>query len=107
MDKLTEFLIKCRLTGMVSNQIMLNIIKISINSDNLENETFNLLKNKWGFAKLNQFLLLLDKQPKVSLKAINYLDDAYPQCLRTIYNPPALLFFQERLLYLRLIASPL
>jgi hypothetical protein len=44
MNKLTEFLIRCRMTGMVSNQIMLKIIKISINSANLETEAGEFLK---------------------------------------------------------------
>lgn len=35
MTELTEFLVKCRMTGMVSNQILLKIIKISLKSDNL------------------------------------------------------------------------
>ncbi|KRN98372.1 DNA processing protein [Companilactobacillus kimchiensis] len=81
------------MTGMVSNQIMLKIIKMSINSDSLESETFHLLKDEWGLEKYSQFLLLLDNQQKTDIQAINYLDSEYPQLLRTIYNPPALLFF--------------
>ncbi|HCD07939.1 MAG TPA: DNA-protecting protein DprA [Lactobacillus sp.] len=97
MNKLTEFLVRCRLTGMISNQIMLimlKIIKLSINSDNLKSESFNLLKNEWGLEKFNQFLLLLDNHQAMKMQAINYLDEAYPNLLRTIYNPPALLFFE-------------
>lgn len=79
---------------MVSNQIMLNIIKISTSSANLEDETYDFLQEKWGFAKFNQFLLLLKKQEIAEFEAINYLDSNYPQILRTIYNPPALLYFK-------------
>jgi len=101
MKKLTEFLIKCRLTGLVSNQIMLKIIKISLNSDSLESETFHLLKNELGFEKFNQFLLLLDAQSTTTIQAINFLDPEYPQLLRTIYNPPALLFFEGNIALLK------
>ncbi|WP_119326348.1 DNA-processing protein DprA [Companilactobacillus musae] len=101
MTKLTEFLVRCRMTGMVSNQIMLKIIKISLKSDNLKGETFNLLKNEWGLEKFNQFLLLLDNHTPLKIMAINYLDDEYPQLLRTIYNPPALLFFEGNIALLK------
>lgn len=101
MTKLTEFLIRCRLTGMVSNQIMLKIIKISIKSANLRSETFHLLKKEWGLDKFHQFLLLLDSQSINNLQAINYLDDQYPELLRTIYNPPALLFFEGNIALLK------
>lgn len=101
MDNLTEWLIMCRRTGMVSNQVMLKIIKISINSANLRSETFYLLKCEWGLEKFNKFLLLLDNLPKLSLQAINYLDEAYPALLRTIYNPPALLFFSGNIALLK------
>ena len=101
MTELTNFLIKCRLTGMVSNQIMLKIIRISLKSDNLREESFNLLKTEWGIDKFHQFLLLLSNQPKNNCQAINYLDDNYPDILRTIYNPPALLFFQGNIALLK------
>jgi len=78
---------------MVSNQIMLKVIKISINSDNLKSESFNLFRYEWGLEKFNQFLLLFNKLDKIEVQAINYLDSTYPELLRTIYNPPALLFF--------------
>lgn len=45
------------MTRMVSNQIMLKIIKNSIISDNLETETFEMLKAEWDVEKFNQFLL--------------------------------------------------
>jgi Predicted Rossmann fold nucleotide-binding protein involved in DNA uptake len=93
------------MTGMVSNQIMLKIIKLSINSANLESETFNLLKKELDNLQFEKFLLLFSKNLQTKYQAINYLDEAYPQMLRTIYNPPALLFFREILLYLKLIAS--
>jgi DNA protecting protein DprA len=89
------------MTGMVSNQIMLKIIKISINSANLETEAGEFLKEVWGYEKYNQFLLLLDHQSKKLPAAINYLDDEYPQVLRTIYNPPALLFFAGKIALLK------
>lgn len=90
------------MTGMVSNQIMLKIIKISINSANLETEAGDFLKEIWGYEKYNQFLLLLEHQPKkLSTLEINYLDDEYPQLLRTIYNPPALLFFSGKIALLK------
>jgi len=101
MKELTEFLIKCRMTGLVSNQIMLKIIKISLNSDRLKSETFHLLKNEWSSEKFSQFLLLLDKQLTPTVNAINYLDEEYPQLLRTIYNPPALLFFEGKIALLK------
>ena len=101
MTKLTELLIRCRLTGMVSNQIMLKIIKNSIKSDNLMNVTMNLLHNEWGSEKFNQFLLLFNDQTEFNLQAINYLDSEYPELLRTIYNPPALLFFSGKIALLK------
>jgi len=101
MTKLTDFLIRCRMTGMMSNQIMLNIIKISINSANLESEAYEFLENIWDRGKFNQFLLLLERSPEVLPPAINYLDDEYPQLLRTIYNPPALLFFSGKIALLK------
>ena len=86
---------------MVSNQIMLKIIKISINNGNLKSETFNLLHNEWGSAKFNEFLLLFNQQSENNLNAINYLDEEYPEILRTIYNPPALLFFEGNIALLK------
>ncbi len=101
MTKLTDFLVKCRMTGMVSNQILLKIIKISLKSDNLELQTRLMLEKEWGLDKLNQFLLLLESQDCKNIKAINYLDEEYPQTLRTIYNPPALLFFEGNIALLK------
>ncbi|WP_125590453.1 DNA-processing protein DprA [Companilactobacillus jidongensis] len=92
--KLNDLLIKCRLTMMISNQEMLKIIKISQNSDNLEQDAFLFLKNKWGLEKFNQFLLLFRQQRVSDILAINYLSDEYPDILREIYNPPALLFYR-------------
>ncbi|CAJ1175651.1 DNA-processing protein DprA [Companilactobacillus nantensis] len=101
MNELTEFLIRCRMTGMVSNQIMLKITKISINSASLETEACYFLKETFGFEKYNQFLLLLGHEPEKLPAAINYLDEEYPQLLRTIYNPPALLFFSGKIALLK------
>ena len=101
MTKLTKFLIRCRMTGMVSNQIMLKIIKLSINSANLESETFNLLKKELDNLQFEKFLLLFSKNLQTKYQAINYLDEAYPQMLRTIYNPPALLFFSGNIALLK------
>ncbi|CAJ2233944.1 DNA-processing protein DprA [Companilactobacillus paralimentarius] len=101
MNELTDFLIKCRLTGMISNQIMLKIIKKSINSANLITESFDLLKQEWGLDKFQRFRFLFDKQKTGSLKAVNYLDFEYPELLRTIYNPPALLFFEGNIALLK------
>lgn len=93
-NKLTELLIKARLTMMISNQEMLYIIKISQNSDNLEQDAFLFLKNKWRGEKFNQFLPLFRQQNVSDILAINYLSDEYPDILREIYNPPALLFYR-------------
>lgn len=101
MTKLTEFLVQCNRTGLVSNQIMLKIIKLSINSANLKSETFNLLKNELGLEKFTQFLLLLRHQNDVAIQAINFLDSSYPQILRNIYNPPALLYFSGNIALLK------
>lgn len=97
MANLTEILIRCKMTGIVSNELMLKIIKISIKSANLELEVSNFLKKQLGIAKYNQFLLLLTVQPHKLPSAINFLDLEYPQLLRTIYNPPALLFFSGKI----------
>ncbi|WP_246005621.1 DNA-processing protein DprA [Companilactobacillus insicii] len=94
INELTDFLIKCRLTLMISNQEMLKIIKISQNSDNLEQDAFSFLKNKWTWEKFDQFLLLFRDQNASGILAINYLSDEYPSTLREIYNPPALLFYR-------------
>ena len=101
MTKLTDFLIRCRMTQMVSNQIMLKIIKKSIISDNLEKDTFEMLRYEWEEEKFYQFLLLFNRQVQNDFPAINYLDDEYPDLLRTIYNPPALLFFSGKIALLK------
>ncbi|WP_225426585.1 DNA-processing protein DprA [Companilactobacillus hulinensis] len=94
MNELTRVLIKCRLTMMISNQEMLKIVKLSLNSDNLEQDAFLMLKGFWKLEKYNQFLLLFRQQNVSGIQAINYLEDAYPERLREIYNPPALLFYR-------------
>ncbi|APX72903.1 DNA-processing protein DprA [Companilactobacillus allii] len=94
MNKLTEILVKCRLTMQISNQEMLKIVKLSLNSDNLEQDTFYMLQRSWKSEKYKKFLLLFRLQNESGIQAINYLDDEYPENLREIYNPPALLFYQ-------------
>ncbi|WP_334328736.1 DNA-processing protein DprA [Companilactobacillus sp. HBUAS59699] len=101
MNELTNFLIKCRLTMMISNQEMLKIIKISQNSDNLEQDAFLFLKDKWGWEKFNQFLPLFRSNDTSKILAINYLSDEYPDILREIYNPPALLFYRGNIKLLK------
>ena len=82
------------MTGLVSNQMLLKIIKISLKSDNLEEETVQMMEKELEFEDFTQFLLLLRRPIEFEIKAVNYLDREYPQRLRTIYNPPALLFFE-------------
>lgn len=101
MTELTKFLISCRMTGLLSNQIMLKIIKLSINSANLKSDSFSLLQKELNHEQFSQFLLLFSEERQTKFPAINYLDEAYPQVLRTIYNPPALLFFSGNIALLK------
>lgn len=97
MDKLTEVLIKCRMTKMVSNQDMLKIIKKSIKSANLEKDALKLMEEHFSKVDFDQFLLLFNGFTVKKIQAINYLSEEYPDILREIYNPPALLFYQGRI----------
>lgn len=94
MEKLNEFLIKCRSTQLLSNQDLLKLIKLSITSKNIFFDGLNFLQTQMSQKKYNQFLLLFSKVDTKGISAINYLDDHYPIQLRNIYNPPALLFYQ-------------
>lgn len=94
MEKLTEILIKCRMTRMISNQMMLKIIKLSLKSADLETDTLKLLKKEWKSVKFDEFLPLFTSQKINSIQAINYLSPEYPDLLKEIYNPPALLFYR-------------
>ncbi|MFD1419109.1 DNA-processing protein DprA [Companilactobacillus keshanensis] len=97
MDKLTKILIKFRLTNLVSNQDMLKVIKKSIKSANLESDTLKVIKESRSTKEFDQFLLLFKSLDTKNIRAINYLSDEYPESLREIYNPPALLFYQGRI----------
>ncbi|AKP66539.1 DNA-processing protein DprA [Companilactobacillus ginsenosidimutans] len=94
MGKMHDFLIRCRMTQMVSNKHLLHIIKLSFSSPNIESAGLAYLHRELEPEKFNQFLLLLSKADSSNILAINYLDDYYPEQLRNIYNPPAILFYR-------------
>ncbi|MCH4008296.1 DNA-processing protein DprA [Companilactobacillus sp.] len=94
MDKLTEFLTRCRLTRQVSNQQMLKIIKFYLESAHFESDALKFVADLLGPQKFNQFLLLFSKTDLMNISAITFLDPSYPEKLRNIYNPPALLFYR-------------
>ncbi|MFD1471320.1 DNA-processing protein DprA [Companilactobacillus mishanensis] len=94
MEKLNEFLVQCRMTRMVSNQMLLKIISIFIDNPNFEMDSLKMLKLKLGPEKYNEFLLLLRRPVKKDIQVINYLEDSYPNQLREIYNPPAMMFYK-------------
>lgn len=94
MDKLTEFLVKCRMTRMVSNYDLLMIVKISTQNQNFQAEALKYFQQKLRFDKYKQFLLLLSSVNIYGIQALSFLDDFYPEQLRNIYDPPALLFYK-------------
>lgn len=85
------------MTKLVSNQDMLKIIKKSIKSANLEMDTLKMVEKERSKNEFDQFLLLFNKIDVGKIHAINYLSNEYPDNLREIYNPPALLFYQGRI----------
>ena len=94
MDKLTKFLIRVRLTNQVSNQQLLALIKLCVDSYDINKEGLSFLRKEFTPEKFNQFLLLFSHTNIIGIKALNFLDDCYPEQLRNIYNPPALLFYE-------------
>lgn len=94
MEKLNDFLVACRLTCLVSNQNLLQIISLSFDNDDIVSVGLKYLKSVLQPDKFEKFLLLLSQADINDIQAINYLDKFYPEQLRNIYNPPALLFYK-------------
>ncbi|WP_099974744.1 DNA-processing protein DprA [Lactobacillus terrae] len=94
MENFTEFLIKCRYTQTLSNQNLLSIIDIYLKNENYENIVFDFLLLKLGTEKFEKFTEKFDSIAEIQEKAITFIDSKYPEQLRQIYNPPALLFYR-------------
>ncbi|WP_125708649.1 DNA-processing protein DprA [Companilactobacillus zhongbaensis] len=106
MDKITNFLVKCRLTRLVSNHDLLKMLKISLERVDFYQECCRYLQNSLGKEKYNQFLLLIRGVELNNVNALSFMDPCYPIQLRNIYDPPALLFYQgnKNLLLTRCLA---
>ncbi len=82
------------MTQMVSNQNLLKIIQLSLNTDDPVNAGIEYMSSILDHAKFNQFLLLIRDSDISNIHAINFLDELYPEQLRNIYNPPAIMFYR-------------
>lgn len=94
MDKITKFLVKCRMSRLVSNQDLLKMIQISIRNADFYQECCHYMKKRLGKEKYNQFLLLIRGVELNGVNALSFMDRYYPNQLRNIYDPPALLFYR-------------
>lgn len=96
MDKLTKFLVSCRMTQMVSNQELLKLIQVINNSSGNVLAGLKYLQVVFGQGKFDKFLLLFRSIDLANVEALNFWDPMYPKQLRQIYNPPALLFYKGK-----------
>lgn len=96
MDKLTKFLVSCRMTQMVSNQELLKLIQVINNSSGNVLAGLKYLQVVFGQGKFDKFLLLFRSIDLANVEALNFWDPMYRKQLRQIYNPPALLFYKGK-----------
>lgn len=91
--QLRQLLYQLSQTRCVNNKIMLQVCQLSLQHYSVS-QLIQFVKQQLTEAKRSLFQQRLQQDYPIMPPCLTFLDAAYPQKLREIYNPPALLYYQ-------------